>query len=271
MIFNCYFNKTFHLGYLLLAVFLGFCLSTAASLPVRAQSSPPRTLLQGSRSKPSNLPSTAAKDKEKKKKKAKLPPEPLVGARLANAQYNFSFSPSGLKGATLENPTSLQFGPDGRLYVAQQNGIIKALTIRKNSSNDYTVTATEEITLINSIPNHSDNGQLSPDVTTRQVTGILVTGTSNSPVLYVSSSDSRIGGPEGDLNLDTNSGIVSRLTRSGSSWIKVDLVRGLPRSEENHSVNGMQLDAQTNTLFLAVGGHTNAGSPSTNFAYTPEY
>ena len=272
MISNCYFStRAFHPGCLLLALVLIFCLSTAAPLPLQAQSASPPSLLQGSRTKPSSLSSTAAKEKEKKKKKAKLPPEPLFGARLANAQYNFSFSPSGLKGATLDNPTSLQFGPDGRLYVAQQNGLIKALTIRKDGPNNYTVTATETIMLINSIPNHNDNGQPSPDVTTRQVTGILVTGTSSSLVLYVSSSDSRIGGPEGDLNLDTNSGIVSRLTRSGSSWTKLDLVRGLPRSEENHSVNGMQLDAVTNTLFLAVGGHTNAGSPSTNFAYTPEY
>ncbi|WP_375434373.1 malectin domain-containing carbohydrate-binding protein [uncultured Hymenobacter sp.] len=233
---------------------------------MRAQSSPAPA--QASPLKLASL-SAAAKDKEKKKKKAKLPPEPLEGARLLNAQYNFSFSPSGLKGVTLVNPTSLQFGPDGRLYVSQQNGIIKALTIRRNAPNDYTVTATETITLINDIPNHDDNGVVNSGVRERQVTGLLVKGTSLAPILYVSSSDSRIGGPEGDLNLDTNSGIVSRLTRNGNSWTKIDLVRGLPRSEENHSVNGMQLD--NNTLYLAVGGHTNAGSPSTNFAYTPEY
>ncbi|WP_277235083.1 malectin domain-containing carbohydrate-binding protein [Hymenobacter sp. YC55] len=233
---------------------------------MKAQSSLLRPLAQG----PTNRTAAAAdNDKEKKKKKAKLPPEPLIGARLANAQYNFSFSPSALKGITLENPTSLQFGPDNRLYVSQQNGLIKAFTIKRNGVNDYSVTATETITLINQIPNHNDDGTLNPSVTTRQVTGILVKGTSASPILYVSSSDSRIGGPEGDLNLDTNSGIVSRLTRTNGTWSKMDLVRGLPRSEENHSSNGMQLD--NNILYLAQGGHTNAGSPSTNFAYTPEY
>ena len=75
----------------------------------------------------------------------------------------------------------------------------------------------------------------------------------------------------GDLNLDTNSGIVSRLTWNGSSWDKVDLVRGLPRSEENHAVNGLHLDKTTNILYLAIGGHTNTGSPSNNFAYLNEY
>ncbi len=188
---------------------------------------------------------------------------------LAAAQFNFS--PSGLQGETLTNPTSLQFGPDNRLYVAEQGGLIKAFTIARSGANNYRVTATEVIDFINQIPNHDDNGVVNPTVTTRQVTGILVKGTAAVPVLYVSSSDSRIGGPSGKTALDTNSGIVSQLTRSGSTWTKVDLVRGLPRSEENHSVNGMQLDAVTNTLYLAVGGHTNAGSPSNNFNFACEY
>ncbi len=29
----------------------------------------------------------------------------------------------------LNNPTSIQFGPDGRLYVAEQNGTINAFTV----------------------------------------------------------------------------------------------------------------------------------------------
>ncbi|UOQ68637.1 PKD domain-containing protein [Hymenobacter volaticus] len=232
---------------------------------VLAQSSGNKGIAQAASQAQQNK--AAANDKPKKN--AKLPAAPLIGARLANAQYNFSFSPSALKGVTLENPTSLQFGPDGHLYVSQQNGLIKDLTIRRNAANDYTVTSSKDIDLINLIPNHDDNGQANPGVTVRQVTGILVKGTASSPIIYVSSSDSRVGGPGGDLNLDTNSGIVSKLTRSGTTWSKVDLVRGLPRSEENHAVNGMQLD--NNKLYLAVGGHTNAGSPSVNFAFTPEY
>ncbi|WP_347158799.1 malectin domain-containing carbohydrate-binding protein [Pontibacter chitinilyticus] len=188
----------------------------------------------------------------------------------AQAQ-SINFSSSNLKGVSLTNPTSLQFGPDNRLYVAQQNGILKAYKIQRNGANDYTVTATETINLINQIPNHNDNGALNTSVTTRQVTGLLVTGTSSNPVLYVTSSDSRMGGPSGDLNLDTNSGIISKLTWTGSAWDKVDLVRGLPRSEENHAPNGMQLDEQKNILYVAVGGFTNAGSPSINFAYICEY
>ncbi len=98
-------------------------------------------------------------------------------------------------------------------------------------------------------------------------------GTAGSPVVYVSSSDPRIGGGDSalDLNLDTNSSIVSRLTKSGGAWQKLDLVRGLPRSEENHAANGLALDPATNTLYLGQGGNTNKGAPSNNFAFLPEY
>ena len=108
---------------------------------------------------------------------------------------------------------------------------------------------------------------------TRLVTGMLVSGTAAQPVLYVSSSDPRIGAGESgeDLNLDTNSGVISRLTREGSDWRRLDLVRGLPRSEENHATNGLALDPRTDTLYVAQGSNTNLGAPSHHFARLPEY
>ncbi|AHM62207.1 Kelch repeat-containing protein [Flammeovirgaceae bacterium 311] len=174
---------------------------------------------------------------------------------------------------SIGNPTSLQFGPDERLYLTTQNGFIYALTITRVGAGDYRVTNTETITLVKSIPNYNDNGVFNSGVKTRQVTGILVTGTAENPVLYVGSSDPRIGGGgvRADKDLDTNSGTISRLTRNGGSWEKVDIVRGLPRSEENHANNGMYIDEQTNLMYVAQGGHTNAGSPSNNFAFITEY
>ena len=184
-----------------------------------------------------------------------------------------SFAKSALSGAGVTAPTSLQFGPDGRLYVAQIDGTIKALTIARSSSGQYAVTATETIALIRSLPNRNDDGTSNPGVTGRLVTGILVTGTAQSPQIFAVSSDPRIGaGTDGDdLNLDTNSGILSRLTRVAGSWQKTDLVRGLPRSEENHTGNGLVLDPATNDLLIAYGGNTNKGAPSHNFAFLPEY
>lgn len=170
-------------------------------------------------------------------------------------------------------PTTLAFGPDNALYVAEQSGLIHRYEVDRISSNTYSATATETISLIQSIPNHNDDGTINTEVNQRLVTGIAVAGSASDPIVYVTSGDPRIGaGPSGtDLGLDTNSGMISKLVRSGTDWVKIDLVRGLPRSEENHQPNGMQLSADGNTLFVAMGGNTNMGAPSNNFAGLPEY
>ena len=173
----------------------------------------------------------------------------------------------------LENPTSLQFGADGRLYVAEQNGSINAFTLVEQDGK-YVVTDREELLLGNgtaaiSLQNYNDDGILS-NVSDRQVTGLLVAGTSDRPVVYVSSSDPRIAYLQ-DAGLDTNSGVVTRLTWNGVEWSAVDLVRGLPRSEQNHSINGMVLSEDGTKLYLAVGGNTNNGAPSNFFSNTGEY
>ena len=200
---------------------------------------------------------------------------PLTGTALAPAGGSTgpSFGRTTLSGAGVSNPTSLQFGPDGRLYVAQFDGTIRVLSVARSSTGQYAVTAAESIGLIRAMANRDDNGALNASVTGRLVTGLLVTGTAQSPTVYAVSSDPRIGaGTDGtDLNLDTNSGVLSRLTTSGGTWQKTDLVRGLPRSEENHTGNGLAVDRATGDLLIAYGGNTNKGAPSHNFAYLPEY
>jgi hypothetical protein len=192
--------------------------------------------------------------------------------RVAEAQ-SVSFNLSLLQGSESGKPTTLQFGPDGRLYVGQKVGWIRAYTIIRAGENDYQATAVERIDFVHDIKNHDDNGALNTSEKNRQLTGLVVAGTATNPVLYVSSSDPRVGGNGGaqDTNLDTNSGVITRITWNGSSWDHVDLVRGLPRSEENHASNGMSLSVTGDTLFLASGGHTNAGAPSNNFAFLTEY
>ncbi len=191
----------------------------------------------------------------------------------AAAQGTISFGGSNLSGASSYLVTSIQFGPDNRLYVAQQDGIIKAYSISRLGPNNYIVTGTETILKVNEIPNHNDDGNPNPSINYRQITGIALYGSASNPEIWVTSSDPRIGaGPLGtDKNLDTNSGIVSKITWNGSSWDRVDLVRGLPRSEENHSLNGLVLDSINNILYVCAGGNTNMGARSNNFAMAPEY
>ena len=170
--------------------------------------------------------------------------------------------------------TSLTFGPDQRLYVLDLKGDVYIFTISRYIDGpdiEYAVISTEHITLVRNIQNYNDDATLH-NTTKREATGIMVTGTASDPVIYVASSDHRVGDfPDYDTGLDTNSGTISRLKKEDGEWKKVDIVRGLPRSEENHATNGLLLDTTSNMLYVAQGGNTNAGLPYFLFGYTNEY
>ncbi|WP_437371980.1 malectin domain-containing carbohydrate-binding protein, partial [Maribacter litoralis] len=201
----------------------------------------------------------------------------LLISHNGNAQFNFGESNLDLDGLTdlEEGVTSLEFGPDDKLYIAEYSGAIKILTIQKLASDNYKVTDVEILNGVRDIKNHDDDGTINNTLVDRETTGLVVTGTEQNPIIYVSSSDFRIGGIEhgGDKNLDTNSGIITRFSKESGNWTAVDMVRGLPRSEENHATNGLQFAniSGTDYLIVAQGGNTNGGSPSNNFAYANEY
>ena len=166
--------------------------------------------------------------------------------------------------------TALQFGPDGKLYVTEMDGLIHVFTVTRNGKNNYSATKDTSIDLIKNVQNHNDDGSLDFS-SKRLLTGILVVGTASNPIIYAASSDPRqaAGSSGTDSNLDTNSGILHKLTKNNGTWTKFDLVRGLPRSEENHVPNGLIMVG--NKILLNSGGHTNMGAPSNNFAHLPEY
>jgi len=166
--------------------------------------------------------------------------------------------------------TALQFGPDGKLYVTEMDGAIHIFNVTRNGQNDYSATKEETIELVKNVQNHNDDGSLDFS-SKRLVTGILVVGTAADPEIYVASSDPRqaAGSSGTDSGLDTNSGILHKLIKNGDDWTKFDLVRGLPRSEENHVPNGLIMLGDK--ILLNSGGHTNMGAPSNNFAHLPEY
>lgn len=195
---------------------------------------------------------------------------PLSGRAVLPTNVPISFSQSKID-ANLDNPTSLMFGPDNKLYVSEQEGAIKVFNTQRSGKNNYNVQLLETINLVKNVPNHDDDGAVNNSLGARQVTGMLVTGTAAQPVIWVASSDPRIGGGGSgvDRNLDTNSGILHKLTKSGGTWSKQDVVRGLPRSEENHAPNGIIF--KDGKLLIMSGGFTNQGVPSNNFAGISEY
>ena len=83
----------------------------------------------------------------------RCPLAPVVDEQRAGVGFRKTRVPAGLFA-----PTSLQFGPDGRLYVSEQNGTVVALTLNRADGGDYRVVALERIDAIRDIPNHDDDG-----------------------------------------------------------------------------------------------------------------
>ncbi len=199
---------------------------------------------------------------------------------VCRSYAQISFSKKTLQDIKVTSTTSLEFDPDGKLYVAERTGLLKVFTIVKQND-EYVAQETQVIELIRQIPNHDDDGESCGTTSAvsycfgRLITGLTVVGTPEHPVVYVSSSDIRsgAGGSGGDVDLDTNSGIITQLTWNGESWEAIDLIRGLPRSEENHAPNGLEVVSIQGKehLLVAVGGLTNAGAPSNNLAFICEY
>ncbi|MDZ5811713.1 malectin domain-containing carbohydrate-binding protein, partial [Halorubrum sp. AD140] len=198
----------------------------------------------------------------------------LAGEGASTAEVGFS--KSKLEGFSAGNPTAIDFGPDGRAYVSTQGGTVYALEVERSGEDSYEVVNEEEIGAIQDIPNHDDLGNLDEDAN-RQITGLTVGGTADEPEVYVSSSDPEISVGQDDDSTDTNSGAISRLTfdwNDDGGLNDLDhevMVLGLPRSEENHATNGLDLTDDEETLYVAQGGHANKGAPSDNFGHTPEY
>ncbi len=199
-------------------------------------------------------------------------------------QFDLVISNGGINGGA----SALQWGPDGLLYAVGRNGFVYAIDVEKQTDAQGDTTGyTGEIKWSHTLntPNFDDTGAFENNGN-RQALGIVVTedDATGETVVYASHSDIKIGagggGGSGDVNLDTNSGVVTRIRLDTSDIDNIaevealDLIRGLPRSEENHATNGLELttDGDGNPILLiASGGHANAGAPSVNFVGLPEY
>lgn len=136
------------------------------------------------------------------------------------------------------NPTSMAFGPDGRLYVSELTGRIHAFTLGA----DRKPVADQ---VIGSIGNRLTLGLAFDPVST-----------ASQPVLWVSHSD-----PDLSNNAAVNSSTVSRLSGAGFAS-RTDVITGLPRSKADHSVNAIHFGAD-GRLYIAMAGNTGAGASNT--------
>ncbi len=200
---------------------------------------------------------------------------------------DITFGVTDLAAELSTNPTALDFSETGNpvLFVAQQDGTIYRYEIERqpdgadaDTSPDFVVTSTVAINVIkNDTQNFDDDGSLNTTAK-RQMTGLVATTDEDgNDVLYVTSSDWRIAVGE-DSGLDTNSSQIHRIVLdpdTGAVLSNVAIVRGLPRSEENHSANGLDLSVDPATgdtyLWVTIGGNTNKGAPGNNFAGTVDF
>jgi hypothetical protein len=165
--------------------------------------------------------------------------------------------------------THMEIGPDNLLYASTFDGRIQAFGVKESPDGAFFATLVHEITVLTDVQNHDDDGT-PVDLPGRLVIGFDVVGTPDNPVIYVNSSDPRI-----NVRVDSNSGILHRISMNADGeWERLDLVRGLPRSQHDHAPNGVEYvvgsDGKT-FLLLNIGGLTNAGAPSSPLEFLAEY
>lgn len=141
----------------------------------------------------------------------------------------------------IANPSSLAFGPDGRLYVGATSQI-QALTLDLTGTS---VTNTETVA----------SGQST-------LLGIAFDPTAPpSPVVVYASR-------QNDAATNSYEGVIS--TYTGPSWTRTDVITGLPSSAPftNHFTNGIAFD-DSGLLYIANGANTDAGLSGPNYPETP--
>ncbi|UMA66195.1 Ig-like domain-containing protein [Roseivivax marinus] len=215
---------------------------------------------------------------------------------MAFTNSSITFGASGLVGESSNNPTAIDTSKTGQpfVYVAQQDGTVYRYEVDRAVdgfgalTTDFTVVNTLAIGVIPGSTQNYNDGGTSNSTTQRQVTGMTVSADADgNDVLYVSSSDWRIA-VGNDTGLDTNSGQVHRIVVASADYAaanagvepgdilsNVAIIRGLPRSEENHATNGLDLGIDPVSgdtyLYVAQGGNTNKGAPGNNFSGTVDF
>jgi hypothetical protein len=106
----------------------------------------------------------------------------LLSYHVSAQSWNQSELNFNGKGDVGTGVTSLMYGPDGRLYVAEYHGAIKILSIQRNGDKNYIVTNVETLDGIRTMADHNDDGTLHSSLE-RETLGLTVVGTSSNPVI----------------------------------------------------------------------------------------
>jgi len=174
---------------------------------------------------------------------------------VAEAVQPINFSRGTLAGAgfATTNPSTLAFGPDGRLYIANTNGRIQALTLDPVTK---AVTAVQQITT---------------DADLQEVFGIAFdpNDTSSPPPIYVTNTISGFG-DAGQAPPGSFPGKVTKISGPGYAT-RTDIITGLPVSNSGHEANGLAFGPD-GRLFILQGSTTNAGlvNPNPGLFQRPE-
>jgi glucose/arabinose dehydrogenase len=139
----------------------------------------------------------------------------------------------GTLGISIDSPTSLTFGPDGRLYVASQTEI-RALTL--NAAGDAAV-STQQIA-----------------INLTGVLGIAFDPTTGDAPMTLYASGQNEDAPAG------YQGVISKFT--APDWTREDVITGLPTSAPmlNHLTNAVAFDS-SGRLLIAQGSASDSGVP----------
>jgi len=160
----------------------------------------------------------------------------------APVQFDISDLVSGMSDVTAGT-----IGPDGRLYVSEVDGTIFAYTFDE----DYQVTDTQTITTLEGVSNPNILGMITSPF---EAPGVVK--------LYLAHGQLFANGGSCFTGFSPYSGQITVLTGPNFNSPQA-LITGLPVSNHDHSVNGLEFDDNGN-LLIAVGGNTNAGVAACN-------
>ncbi len=148
----------------------------------------------------------------------------------------FTLAMLGAKEVGIVAPTTMAFGPDGRLYVGQLDGPLLALRLEDNVIVDAATIAPTGV--FEHVLGLAFNPAEPPDPVTLYVSHtVLFAGEAGAPY----------------------PGTISRLV--APDYQPVDVISGLPVSTVEHGTNGIAFDNE-GLLYIAQGATTNAGVPS---------